>query len=299
MPVLGRSLPVKPTLRPFPWVIPPQPSTGWRSGVPGTAPVFQPGVHRLGAGVTGIQKIGASQQFTSGSVTTAVNQIVLTLTKTVMAGDRLLGALSTTSPGSLISIASIVDVRGNTWSLPGSGSTQEPEQFNGTTSQVHIFSCLVTKTLLSGDTVTITLAASATVTRWDAQLDDFFNIAAMDVKQVNTGSTASMTTGSTATTAKADELVYAAFAFGLGSSQVATHGTGFSDSGQINTTVGTTDRALFVEWDIVSSQGAQQASAQLNLSSTWAAAIATYPTTSIPTPGAGSVGPNFLNFMPF
>lgn len=212
------------------------------------------------------------------NATTATSAV--TLTAAVSAGHTLIGAVCwEASAGSLPTISSIVDSRSNTWT-----TTPDISVVAGTTLAVAIIRARVTTALQIGDTITITI--SATRTRWVWQIDEFDDVNASTPKDVTAssapGSSASLVSGTTGTTAQAYELLYAAY--GYGSGRTVTIPSGWSGGSQVITSAGSTDRALQTTWKYASATGTQQGTLTLSSASTYGGVIATYKATSLAPP---------------
>jgi hypothetical protein len=144
----------------------------------------------------------------------------------------------------------------------------------------------VTTALQVGDTITITISASRS--KWAIQLDEFddVNTSPKDATAHNApGSSASLTTGATATTAQNYELLYAAFGFGTG--RTITIPSGWSGGASVETTGGT-DRALQTIWKYQTTAAAETATLTLNTASTYGGALVTYKATNL-APAVGRV----------
>lgn len=207
---------------------------------------------------------------------------VLTAAAAVPAGRTLLiGCAWESGPGALPTITSCVDSRGNTYTTtPDAGINA------GTTVAVAVLRGRVTTPLQAGDTITITISTSRT--RWALQADEFddINTSPLDKTATTTGTgVTNLTTGTTAATAQADELVYAVFGFGQG--RTVTVPGGWTAGPKVETTAGSTDRALQVAHRYVTATGTQEGTLTISTASTYAAAIATYRATPAPAPATG------------
>lgn len=210
----------------------------------------------------------------------AVSTLSATLTAVASTGHTVVGAVVWESgAGSIPTVSSITDSRSNTYTIDvsagGSGNV---------TDACIIFRARVTTALQVGDTITVNIS-SGTRNRWLIQADDFDDVDAspLDVTQHtdNPGAATSLTTGATATTAQAYELLYAVFAFPAARGPV-TPGTGWTAGALLEAT----NRALQALWMYTSSTGAQTATATLTASGTYCGAIAAYKATSTSPPVA-------------
>lgn len=208
----------------------------------------------------------------TGTVTTSGTAGAATVTTPVSAGRTVAGAIVwDSSSGTIPTISSVVDTRGNTWTADvtagGAGNT---------TVAVGIFRARVTTALLAGDTITVTIGAARA--RWAMQYDQFDDLlpSALDVgaSNSNPGSATSLVTGATLDTGQPYELAYAAF--GMGAGRVITIPPDWSGTASVETAAGSADRALQVIYQYSSTAGAQQGTLTLGTASTYTAAIATY-----------------------
>jgi hypothetical protein len=212
--------------------------------------------------------------------------LAVTVTRQVPAGHTLLmGIVWEAAAGSVPTISSIVDTRSNTWT-----TTRDDSTFSGTTVACAIVRARVTTTLLPGDTVTVTVSVARS--RWAAQIDDFDDLAAspLDAHTHNSGTATSLSTGTTGATVAQAELVFAVF--GFPSARGPSIPAGWGGGTDLETTAGTTDRAVQTTWLYVSSTGTQTGTLTLASSSAYAAAIATYKV-NIPRPHVPEV-PRFV-----
>jgi len=205
----------------------------------------------------------------------------LTLSSGVSSGHTLMAAVCwEASAGTLPTISSVVDSRGNTWT-----TTPDVSALAGTTLAVAILRARVTTALLTGDTITITLSASRS--RWAWQVDDFddVNTSPKDQTASNSpGSSASLSSGTTTATAQAYELLYAVYGFGTG--RTVTIPAGWSGGAQVATSAGSTDRAMQAVWKYANATGTQQSTLTLSSASTYAGGIVTDKATSLTPPTA-------------
>lgn len=173
-------------------------------------------------------------------------------------------------------ITSVTDSRGNSYTVDASAGTA-----NATVSCV-IITAPVTTALQSGDTITVTISANRQ--RWVLQADSFTGVGAVDKTAANhaPASSTAMSTGVTAATTSADELVIACFGFGRGSGATSTLDAGWSGGSMVTTAAGSVDRALQMGYRTVSATGTQQGTATLTVAAAYAGCIATFAVTSTP-----------------
>lgn len=205
--------------------------------------------------------------------------VTITLTAAITAGHTLIGGICwEAAAGTVPTISSIVDSRGNTWT-----TTPDDSVVAGTTLAVAIIRARATTALQVGDTIVITISASRS--KWAIQIDEFDDVNASSPKDVAAhnapGSSASLSTGTTATTAQNYELMYVAFGFGTG--RTITIPGGWSGGASVETTGGT-DRALQAIWKYQTTAATESASLTLNTASTYGGVIVTYKATSTAPP---------------
>jgi hypothetical protein len=196
----------------------------------------------------------------------------VTLTSAVPAGYTVCGAIAWESAAASIpTISSVVDSRGNSWSADilagGAGNA---------TAACGIFQARITTALQVGDTITVTLSASRS--RWAMQYDSFDDLLVSPLDKTahndNPGSSASLDTGTTASTTQPYELVYGAF--GFNSARTATIPAGWFGTAQVNTSAGSSDRAVQAIYRYTAATGTQQGTATLDTAGIYAACAATY-----------------------
>lgn len=216
---------------------------------------------------------------TVGTATANANTTALavTINRPVAVGATLLmGLVWESAAGSVPTISSIVDTRGNTWT-----TTPDDSANSGTTVAGAIVRARVTTALIPGDTVTVTLSVARA--RWAVQIDRVPDLAVnpLDQHTHNTGASASLSTGTTTATVARAEFVYAIF--GIGPGKTITLPSGWGGGPKVESTNGAADRAIQTMWLYVSATGAQAGTLTLDSSSTYMAAVATYKV-AIPRP---------------
>jgi hypothetical protein len=176
------------------------------------------------------------------------------------------------------------DSRGNTYT---SGIVR---QHSGTTNpgiSVGVLYGNITTSLQAGDTVTIT--PNHATNRVAVSVFEFDVTLTADQSAANDeGDNSSTALNSTASgmTTTANELVIGAFAL-VNPGRIFTLGSGFSEGTKIQTTGGTSDRAVVAEYKFVTSTGPQTATGTLNSSGFWVAAVQTFSYSG----GGGGGGP--------
>jgi hypothetical protein len=208
----------------------------------------------------------------TGIVNSSSTTGTVTVATAVPAGQTVCGAIAWESAaGSIPTISSVADSRGNTWatdiSAGGAGNV---------TVAVAIFSARIATALQVNDTITVTISAARV--RWAMQYDAFDDVLVSPLDKTahndNPGSASSLDTGTTAATAQPYELDYAAF--GFSAARTATIPAGWDGTAQVNTTAGSSDRALQVTYRYTAATGTQQGTLSLDSAGVYAACIATY-----------------------
>lgn len=168
-------------------------------------------------------------------------------------------------------IVSVVDSRGNTYSVDAAAGTG-----NGTVSGA-IITGAVTTALRVGDTITVTISTNRQ--RWVLRADSMPALGPVDRTAVNNtpGVSAAMTTGVTAKTRTRRQLVVALFGFGRGGLADSTLPDGWDGGAYITTAAGSADRALQLGYRVVEVEGTQEGTATLTVPAAYSACIATYP----------------------
>lgn len=213
---------------------------------------------------------------TTKTQSATATSVAVTLTAAVPTGRTLLIAAGWEAvAGTVPTISSVVDSRGNTYAT-------DVSIVSGTTVAVAVIRARVTTALQVNDTITVTISASRT--RWALQVDEFDDVlvSPLDKTATSTGATVTaMSTGTTAATTQASELLYAVYGFGGG--RTVTLGGSWSGGPVVESTAGSSDRAVQAAWQYVTATGTQQGTATLSTASTYAGAIATYKTVAPPT----------------
>ncbi|HEU4914840.1 MAG TPA: hypothetical protein VFT16_05600, partial [Candidatus Saccharimonadales bacterium] len=202
-----------------------------------------------------------------------------TFSSGVAAGASIVGSL--TLSASSTTTVTITDTAGNTY-------TVDTAVASGSVTSSYIFSSNVTNTISAGDTLTIQLVSGTG--RWLVTANAFGNFLtpSLDRTSTNTANSTTMTTGVSATTTSANELVFATFGFGSG--RTYTPGAGFTGIAQLSTTAGSNDRSTGSEWKYITSTGAQEGIASISSAGVYSAALATYRSTNPSLSGlAGSI----------
>jgi hypothetical protein len=202
----------------------------------------------------------------------AVTNQSFTFSRSVPAGHSLVGTLmlSATNVPPAVQFTSIQDSAGNSYTVDASTT-------NSSNVAIYVFSGNVVSPITAGQTLNFIIPLPGSTGRWALDVEEFGNLvwpSAADKTATNSGSSTSLSTGTTATTAQSNELVFGGFAYAAG--RVFTPGAGFTASTQQATSGGSNDRAVSGAWKYALSTGTQAATATLDSSSGYAAAIVTY-----------------------
>jgi len=185
----------------------------------------------------------------------------------------VLGAVSwDNSSGTIPTVSSISDSRGNTY-------TADEQVDGGVTVAMVMFRGRITNALDVGDTITITISAARV--RWAINVDGFDDIlqahslSPLDV-HANTPSVSStsLNSGTTGRTAQDKMLVYVAY--GLGAGRIFTPPAGWTAAASVETSAGSSDRAVKCLHKYATVIGTQNAVTTINTSATYVGAISTY-----------------------
>jgi hypothetical protein len=201
-----------------------------------------------------------------GTQTGTATTYVITLSATAAAGNLAIGRIGT---GSTVTISSVTDSRGNTWTV---------DKTQGSGPSAHLVSTgQDVGTLQSGDTITITISGS--IAAGTAIFDEFsgMDITSSRVDKTagnSAGATTARDAGTTAATTQADELVVGAFAI-AGDETSLTVGSGYSHftSDYINDSA---TNSIAGEYQIVSATGTQNPTATAGANAAYRAVVATY-----------------------
>ena len=245
------------------------------------------GAHSAFASIGTPVSVGQTNSTTTGT------SLALTVPATgVAAGNTLLVSFAMDPVSGTVSVA---DSRGNTY-------TDNADVMNGTSGsgtgvRTVVLSAPVTTALVSGDTITVTFPSVGSKAFSVYAVNDLISASRVDKTNTATGSSSSPSSGATAATTHANELLVGA----IGSeSRVAsvtmTAGGSLSLLNNACADTGTTSSSItvFPEYRIVSATGAQTASGSLTSSERWAAAIVAYVSAdqviTFPSPGNQTYG---------
>lgn len=218
---------------------------------------------------------------------TSASTVAITLTAGAPVGSTVLVGIAWEAGGGtgVPTISAVTDSRSNTYST--TPDVTAGGALNSTVAGA-VLRTRVTTALQIGDTITVTISGG-TRSRWAMQADAFDDVDASPLdKTATTGnsspSSATPSTGTTAATSQARELVYAIFGFGSG--RTVTVPSGWTGGPKVETSAGGTDRALQVIHKYVATVGTQEGTITLSSSSTYAAAATTYTATPADPPVA-------------
>jgi hypothetical protein len=231
-------------------------------------------------------QIGYLGQAVTGTKVVGGTSATFSFSKSVVTGHTLLIAAAVeTSQGGIANMTA-TDTKGNTYTLDSSA-------INGVTIADAILSCYVTNALTTSDTITIT-TTGITHNRWMIAGSEFDNVLqnGKDVTASNSARTTTLSSGTTAVSQNHYELAFATFGFSRGNAQTMVPGGGYVLANQVNTSAGSSERAVVSMYRFFSTSTAYQATATIGAIATWSGSIVTYQATSlgnaVPIASAGS-----------
>jgi hypothetical protein len=205
----------------------------------------------------------------SGVSTVSGTSMILTLTQNVSAGNTLIGGLSLEAAGGVLPTISVADSKANTWVI-------DNQVLSGVTVSTTIFRARITNAMLVGDTITLTSSNSRN--RWAASVENFggVEIAPVDVSASNAATSASINSGTTATSGGAPRLAFASFGYSM--TRTFTALNSYTATPQVATAAGSSDRAVSNAYKYIYTTGTQQATGTLSSSGVYSGAIVVYRT---------------------
>ena len=207
-----------------------------------------------------VQTIGTNTRSSVGNSTVSLTVSGLG----VGAGDSVIVAVTA---GTFAGAVSCSDSKGNTYAVDAD-----------VIGAIRLFVCSAhnVTALASGDTITASYPGFSGLTTISA--NEFAGLSSIPVDRwaTATGNNASPSSGSTAATTKASELLFAAIAHN--STPTFTEGAGYALVGQVIGGSGSGQRTLSPEYRIVSSIGSYAADGSLSGGQQWEAVIVTYKT---------------------
>ena len=213
-----------------------------------------------------IGDVGSASSKTSGA------SLAIVTTAAVAAGDDII-IVYATDPNANVPPITVTDSAGNTYHEIGPA-------INTGQLRTYMFAAFDANALPAGSSITI--AASASVTARAAVASAFSGLAdedPLDRTSIGTGSSDTPSSGATATTTEANELLVGAVGTeGPDGDAAGTWGNSFTAGPRLGTTGGTADTNITASmgWRIVSSSGAYTAQKSGITSRDWAALIATF-----------------------
>ena len=175
-------------------------------------------------------------------------------------------------------VTGITDTKGNTYSI------NAVKKNNGATGLIVVVaSAKVTAALGPGDKVTVTQNAITTYHLMQVyEFDNFDPTSWVDKTATGSSSGTAVSTASTATTAQANETLFAAVGFGDTTASL-TSASGWSDAAKVEAS-GSKIKGLGVAARDVSATGAYAYAGTLSASEQWVAALVTFRTVAAPPP---------------
>lgn len=222
----------------------------------------------------------------TGTVSSGSSTGAITLTAGAAIGETVVVGLGWESGvGAIPTITSVVDDAGNTYTVDrtagGAGNS---------TVAVALARAGVTSALDVGDTITVTISGG-TRARWALVAESFDDVAASSpldkTAAVDNGNDSSLTSGTTAATTQADELLVALWGFGQG--RTVTIPDGWSGGAKVESAAGSSDRAVQLIYRYVTSTGTQEGTLGIAPSGVYAGLIATYRVDAPSASGSGEV----------
>jgi hypothetical protein len=210
----------------------------------------------LGAAFVGNIGTATKTQFGNSSLAITVGASGVT------AGDSIIVGFAS---GTFAGAVGCSDTAGNVYNV-------DADRNNGGSGRVTICSSHGVAALASGDTITVTYPAFSGYT--SATANEFSGLlpsGALDQTSTATGNNASPSSGFTAPTSQANELLYGAIYFSGTNFATFTPGAGYT-----RTNPDLAGRPLASEYQFVSAIGSYQPNGSLSNANQWAAGIATY-----------------------
>lgn len=204
--------------------------------------------------------IGSAQVFDGGSLTQ-----VLTVSAAVSAGQLVVVGVASANAAAVS--VTFTDSKGNSWATNSSN--------NATTSFTALGSSLITNALTTSDTITATYNVSEAARMIAATQTSGIGASPFDKAVSSTGTAVGWSTGATAATTLADEIVFAVCANDATAAETDTAGATYTELFDFATSSALN---MTMVYKIVSATGAQTGSGTWTNSGsrTWAAAAATY-----------------------
>jgi hypothetical protein len=201
----------------------------------------------------------------------------------VAAGNTVIVTAGNSS--SNVVVSSVTDSRGNVYSVDVTRSS------NSTSTNTNIISSYISTPLQFGDTITVNFSGQASFLM--ALASEWSGIAQtgrLDQKATNQGGSTALTSGTTAMTTQATELLIGSF--GGSSNNNFSAGAGFTAfNTQFKDNLSSTFRDQWQEYQIVSTANTYKATATVSTSTIYAGAIATYKAATGPVDTTAPTAP--------
>jgi type II secretory pathway pseudopilin PulG len=215
----------------------------------------------------------------NSSTTTGTTISVTVPAGGVAAGNTIIVSFATDPTNTPTGAVTVADTKGNTY-------TKDADIANGTgTSGVRtvVFSAPVTTALVSGNTITVTYPSAAAKAVSVCYANGLISASRVDVTHTGTGNNTDPTSGATAATTQASELLFGAIGTESRiSSTTMTAGSGYTLLNDASADTGSSGSSItiFPEYQPVYATGTYTANGTLSGSTSrnWAAVIVTYKT---------------------
>lgn len=224
--------------------------------------------------------IGAPAQRAVGEPTAQTTTTVITPGTNIAAGS--LAVLSATANANK-AVSSVADSVGNTWVVDKTAGDG--------TRVISFASAQVATQITTANTITITwsVATSGSPVYWVHEVANAATSSAFDTFNSGTGTGTALATGSTATLAQADELVFGCWRT-TASIPTWTKGASYTDP---TTPASATTLGSFLEYKIVAATTAVLADGTTSTSGTWIGLCVTYKGVA----AGGGPTPNYLGLL--
>ena len=207
---------------------------------------------------------------TAVTSTSTITTLAFTLNTSVAAGSTVIvSLLSRNETAGGVSAVDNASGGSNTYHLDADVNTT-----SGDNCHTSILSTQVTHALASGNTITVTFPSSTQTAIQAYQDTGLAGSSTLDQTQKATGSSTTPSSGNTATTSQASELVFGAFTYHVQTTFTAGTNLPFTALATSQPSGGT--RSLSTEYADVSATGQYAATGTIGSSAEWAAAVATY-----------------------
>jgi prepilin-type N-terminal cleavage/methylation domain-containing protein len=186
----------------------------------------------------------------------------------VAAGNTIIVSFAMDSNAGTVSVA---DTKSNSYS-------KDADVLNSNGVRTLVFSAPVTTALVAGNTITVTYPATVSKAVSIYSVSGLVSASRVDQTQTGPGTAIAVSSGNTAATAQASELLIGAIGsesydttFTVGTGYTVMNSAIANDGNNTNASI-----SIFPEYRIVSATGVYDANGTLSVSRDWAAAIVTY-----------------------